>query len=254
MDHVEYARVRDISFTSAMKMKADLDEKIANISDSPFTNSSPQQAATKKIPEPTEAEMEAFYAELSKCHIKPIALSLIPDYADSFVLKSRTIPTIFDNFNRKHLDLSYPELVKVCQEVKIELTREQMAQVEGDTISQAKGNGFFKHRAGRIGASQSKATSHSNPALPSNSLIQSICYPELNKLNTDAIRHGCKHEQDAINAYEKVMNEKHVNFRVVRCGLFINKQYPWLHVSPDFLCSCDCCGKGCGEVKMSLLY
>lgn len=121
---VAYARVQDINFTSAKKMKADLDEKIANISDFPFTNSSPQQAATKKIPEPTEAEMDAFYAELSKCDIKPIALSLIPEYADSFVLKSRTVPTIFDNFNRKYLDLSYPELVKVCQEVKIELSKE----------------------------------------------------------------------------------------------------------------------------------
>ena len=249
VDHVEYARVQDINFPSAKKMKADLDERIAKISDFPFANSSTQQAATKKIPEPTEAEMGAFYAELSKCDIKPIALSLIPEYADSFVLKSRTVPTIFYNFNRKYLDLSYPELVKVCQEVKIELSKEQIAEVERDTISQAKGTNFFKHRAGRIGASQSKPASHSNPALPSNSLIQSICYPELNKLNTDAIHHGCKHEQDAVNAYEKVMNEKHVNFRVVRCGLFIKKQYPWLHASPDFLCSCDCCGEGCGEVK-----
>ena len=58
VDHVEYARVQDINFTSAKKMKAHLDEKVANISDFPFTNSSSQQAATKKIPEPTEAEVD----------------------------------------------------------------------------------------------------------------------------------------------------------------------------------------------------
>ena len=124
------------------KIKADLDEKISNISDFPCTNSSPQQAATKKIPKPTEAEMDAFYAEISKGDIKPIALSLIPEYADSSVLKSRTIRTIFENFNRKYLDLSCTELVKVCQEVNIELFKEQIAQVERDTISQAKGNNF----------------------------------------------------------------------------------------------------------------
>lgn len=56
VDHVEYARVQDINFTSAKQIKADLDEKISNISDFPFTNSSPQQAATKKIPEPMEAK------------------------------------------------------------------------------------------------------------------------------------------------------------------------------------------------------
>lgn len=64
-DHVEYARVRDINFILAKKMKADLDEKIYNLSDIPIHNSPPQQAATKKIPEPTEAEMDAFYSELN---------------------------------------------------------------------------------------------------------------------------------------------------------------------------------------------
>jgi len=70
----------------------------------------------------------------------------------------------------------------------------------------------------------------SNPALPSNSLIQSICYPELNKLNTYAIRHGCTHEQDAINAYEKTMKETHVNFRIVKCGLFINEEHLFMQL------------------------
>jgi len=149
-----------------------------------------------------------FYAALSKCQIKPIALSLIPVYADSYIVKSRTIPTVSDHFNQKYLDLTYPELLKVCRQgVKIEISKEQIAQVERDTISQAKGNNFVKHRAGRIGASKSKAACQTNPALPSHSLIQSICYPELNKLNNDAIRHGCKHEQDAIHAYKKIMKE-----------------------------------------------
>lgn len=148
--------------------------------------------------------MDMFYAALSKCQIKSIALSLIPEYADSYVVKSRTIPTVFYHFNQKYLDLTYPELFKVCQEVKIEVSKEQIVQVERDTISQAKGNNFFKHRAGRIGALKSKAASQTNPALTSHSLIQSICYPDLNKLNTDAICHDCKHEQDAINAYENM--------------------------------------------------
>ena len=31
--------------------------------------------------------------------------------------------------------------------------------------------------------------------------------------------------------------------------MFVNQEYPWLHATPDFLCSCDCCGEGCGEIK-----
>ena len=38
VDLVEYARVQDINFSSAKKMKADLDEKISNISEFPKKN------------------------------------------------------------------------------------------------------------------------------------------------------------------------------------------------------------------------
>ena len=43
------------------------------------------------------------------------------------------------------------------------------------------------------------------------------------------------------------MKEFRPNFKIIRYGLFINEEYPWLHGTPDFLCSCDCCGEGCGE-------
>ena len=45
------------------------------------------------------------------------------------------------------------------------------------------------------------------------------------------------------------MKEKHTNFHIKPCGTFVNQKYPWLHATPDFLCYCDCCGEGCGEVK-----
>ena len=64
-----------------------------------------------------------------------------------------------------------------------------------------------------------------------------------------AVRHGCQYEDDAIKAYETEMKTVHVNFELTRCGLFINKNYPFLDATPDFLTSCDCCGLGCGEVK-----
>ena len=46
------------------------------------------------------------------------ALSLIPEYANSYVVKSHTIPTISDHFNQKCRDLTYPELLKFCFQTK----------------------------------------------------------------------------------------------------------------------------------------
>ena len=45
------------------------------------------------------------------------------------------------------------------------------------------------------------------------------------------------------------MRKTHANFVVTKCGTIINKKYQFLHATPDFLCECDCCGQGCGEVK-----
>ena len=124
--------------------------------------------------------------------------------------------------------------------------------MQKDTIAQSSDTNFFKHRAGRIGASQSKVVAHSDPALPSQSLIQRICYPALHKVNTKAVHHGCQHEASAICASEESMKKTHENFRVIKCGLFVNQEHPWLHATPDFLCSCDWCGKGCGDIKCPL--
>ena len=77
-----------------------------------------------------------------------------------------------------------------------------------------------------------------------------ILYPHLYKVNSKGIKHDCKYEEYAVKAYETQMKKSRVNnLQVTRCGLFINKHYPFLHATPDFLTSCDCCGLGCGEVK-----
>lgn len=242
---VEYARARDINFKSAKKLKNELEDCIDNLPGVFEDN----VKIKPRIPAPTKAEMDTFYSELSQCKAKPVALSLVSPYADSYVLSSRNMTTVPSLFDKKYLDLTYPELLEVCMATKLEITREQIQQVEKDTISQAKGTNFFKHRAGRIGASQSKAACHTNPALPSQSLIQAICYPELSKFSTKATEHGCKHEALAIRTYEEFMKTKHTNFKVIQCGLIINEEMPWLHATPDFLCYCDCCGEGCSEVK-----
>lgn len=46
------------------------------------------------------------------------------------------------------------------------------------------------------------------------------------------------------------MKSTHKNFELnKRCGLFVNKEHPFLHATPDFMMPCDCCCLGCGEVK-----
>ena len=249
---VPYARVRDINFKSARKLKAELDtkidsigEKLAGVSDSFIKEG--KNLVSNQIP--TDREMRTFYERLNNCNIKPVALSLREPYSEQFVSQSRTIPTIPDLFNPENLQLAYHDLLKKCLEVTIQLSADEMAQIEKDTRTQAKGAGFFRHRAGRIGASVSGAVSRTNPVQPSQTLIKSICYPHLFKVKSKAVIHGCKHEADAIRAYENQMKNDHVDFKITTCGILINQEHPFIHATPDFLTSCACCGLGCGEVK-----
>ena len=90
---VEYARVRDINFTYAKKMKADLDATLDRVFDisqgDNLAEAEEPKIESKSVPPPSEEEMNSFYAELNNCKFKPIALSLGPPFAKSFVLKSR---------------------------------------------------------------------------------------------------------------------------------------------------------------------
>lgn len=66
-----------------------------------------------------------------------------------------------------HSILTYAELRDVCKQPKIVLSKKEIAQINKDTLYQSKRINLFRHHAGKIGASQSKSASHSNPALPS---------------------------------------------------------------------------------------
>ena len=119
---VKYERVRDINSKSAKKMKDDLDKSIDCLPELPNEPSQKLPEKSKESSGPaasTEMEMNTFYAKLSKCKVKPVALSLVSPYAEGYVAKSRTIPTLSDLFKGQYLDLTYTELLNVCKQTKI---------------------------------------------------------------------------------------------------------------------------------------
>ena len=107
---VEYARVRDINFKSAKKLMSELDDSVDNLSNGYEDNLCIQLKAKENISAPTKVEMDTFFGELSLRKTKPVVLSVVQPYADSYVLSSRHIPTVPNLFDAKYLHLSYPEL------------------------------------------------------------------------------------------------------------------------------------------------
>lgn len=55
-----------------------------------------------------------------------MALSLIPAYADQFVAESRAVPVVTDLFNSENLDMNFPELLKLCLNVNLDISDERI--------------------------------------------------------------------------------------------------------------------------------
>ena len=123
VNEVPYSEVKDINFKSAKKLKTELDDRIDDLCQS-FTTQivKPTVKPVVEAPIPSQAEMKALFSEVNKSSKKPVILSLVPEFSEQFVLKSRRIPTLPDLYNHDNLTLSYPELLEKCGEVRVALS------------------------------------------------------------------------------------------------------------------------------------
>ena len=133
----------------------DLEETIETLTEELELSGNSKRENESAVPKPevpaaSQAEVEEFYAKLSKSNSKLVVLSLVPPYAQSYLLPSRNISTVMGMFKKENLELSYNELLKLCQSTSIQITKEKIDQVQKDTISQSSGANLCKHRAGRI--------------------------------------------------------------------------------------------------------
>lgn len=117
---VDYARVKDINFSSAKKLKTDLDKSIESL-ESSSSESSPAAQPGQPTPEknstlqkPSADEINEISQSLSECQIKPVCLTLIYPFCDSFILSTRNLKSVTDLFENKYLQLSYTDLLKEC--------------------------------------------------------------------------------------------------------------------------------------------
>lgn len=143
-------------------------------------------------------------SSLAKTDDRPTLLSIIPSYSDYNVgdhtVMSEPLPAMF---NDKYAGLKWEELLCECDDAfqKISVTREQAQKIESATRRQARLKEWFQFRAGCITASCFKVSVHTNPKLPSKSLIKAICYPETVTFTSKATKWGCEHEKTARETY-----------------------------------------------------
>ncbi|XP_015765340.1 PREDICTED: uncharacterized protein LOC107344210 isoform X4 [Acropora digitifera] len=157
VNEVPYARARDINFKSAKRLKEEMDLKIDAVGDNQSEPPAPARnikTSNMSVRPLDEDEMNAQLKKLNDLTVKPVILSLFKPYSENFISRSQQIVTIPDLYDPSFFNLSYPDLLKQCFEVNLDrLNDSELCAIEADTRKQFKGNLFFRHRAGRIGAS-----------------------------------------------------------------------------------------------------
>ena len=132
---VPYAPVSDMNFTSAKKLRKNLDKSINSLPTSCITSSG-QGTVTDKgtVTTPPATKSKASISvptvtELNLCKTKSLALSLIHPFSDYFITKSRHIQTIPYLFDKKYLDMEYHNLLEAWSNVNNEIIEDEIKKV-----------------------------------------------------------------------------------------------------------------------------
>ena len=113
VNKVRYARVRDINFKSAKKLKEEMDLKIdACVGDNQSETPAPArniETSTMSVRPLDEDEGNAQLRKLNDLNVKPVILSLFKPYSESFISRSQHIVTMPDLYDPSYLNLNYPD-------------------------------------------------------------------------------------------------------------------------------------------------
>lgn len=100
-----------------------------------------------------------------------------------------------------------------------------------DSKSQSSSDTLFYQRLGRITASIVHSFLHFTCRNENGFLIKQI-----------------------LDQYNVMIITCHANFNCDLSGFVISREIPYIGASPDGFVQCDCCGKGCIEIKCPFLY
>jgi len=171
VDKIPYSRIADIDFTapkpviSQTKRGAHLNNNCPTISDPIKVEQPCSSCHSAVIPsfnankiEPTESQKMLFFNKIAKHKHKPCCLSLLSPFSDSYVPNaegiSSSVPPLTTLYTPQNEELTYKELLHLCEDFEFDLSSEQICDIEKATRSQHECDEWFAQKAGRITTSK----------------------------------------------------------------------------------------------------
>lgn len=150
-------------------------------------------------------------------------------------------------FKPAYKHLQKVELLKIAENIEINLTLDDARFIEEITQDGWKSWYWQRLRTGRITASKFMAVCNASLSNPDKSLLTKICYPE--KCGNSSKNDQTAFMIMAMESFVSQMKKLHANFSWKTVGLIVDPNYPYFAATPDALCSCQCCGDYFVEIK-----
>ncbi|XP_069116847.1 uncharacterized protein [Argopecten irradians] len=159
-----------------------------------------------------------------------------------------------------------PTMSDVAKEVKPESTEdfirelrntfncETIRDIEEATRGQSENPEWFSHRKGRVTASNFFSVMHFRSTDANENYISKRIMGKNTSVNSMSTSFGHDNEPIARQMYFNKYQQEHQKASLQLCGLFVDKDHPFLGASPDGIVKCKCCGEGLLEVKCSFMY
>lgn len=153
-------------------------------------------------------------------------------------------------YNKNYSNKSRSELVRIGKSIRLEISKEDIAEITRVTLTQRKSKFWIALKRGRITGSNFKDCCVTSVENPSVTTISRVINPMGIKFNRiPSVKYEIKNKKKAINQYRSNAQENHENFQYQTCGLIFNQKIPFFTDSSDGLVCCDCHGVGCLEIK-----
>lgn len=125
------------------------------------------------------------------------------------------------------------EALKIDRLEQLRVKSENRDAIERDTVGQSKNKKWFLYKRDRLTASHFGRVCKRQKKTLTGNIVKDVMYPkDISKI--PAIKYGIEHEPEAIEKLSQKIGEE-----ILPCGLFIDKDLPYLGASPDGLIGND---------------
>ncbi|XP_062620989.1 uncharacterized protein LOC134282605 [Saccostrea cucullata] len=171
------------------------------------------------------------------------------DEEDSLEIKE--LSDIISDYKQQNPIGNENELIDYLRKIH---SKDVINQIENLTKDQTDNAMWYKYRKGRITASVmgSVYKCRIENLATENYIVKKIF--GRSSFSSAATEYGKAMESVALQQYFFQYSKDHSKAQIMKSGLVISENYPFIGASPDSLISCQCCGNGIVEIKCSYTH